>query len=306
MPVAGTAGGGRVGRAVPAYGCADGRAARAEGPPDAGTPSATAAGGTGVASPSRPGQRVTESTEPGAADLRGEARAGRPAWADEGIVTSLASMLFLVNFVVWLDDRPDPPWPAGWALVDLLVRYLLGDRLANFAGDPLWDVLAELDGRRPGTVPAVGLGPADPVRLPRAWLERWPPPAEAARLGDVGPAAGGPAEPESPAEPENHGPGRRFDLAAGAFVSWLLRSRGIATTALATPGRVLVTGTHVDVVLSLRDIDLAVRVAGLDRDPGWVPALGRIVLFHFLDEARICSRRAYPGQKTGISGILRA
>jgi hypothetical protein len=46
---------------------------------------------------------------------------------------------------------------------------------------------------------------------------------------------------------------------------------------------VLVTGTHVDAVLRLQDIDLAVRVAGLDRDPGWAPQLGRIVLFHFLD-----------------------
>jgi hypothetical protein len=36
------------------------------------------------------------------------------------------------------------------------------------------------------------------------------------------------------------------------------------------------------VALSLQDVDLAVRLAGLDRDPGWVPMLGRIVLFHFL------------------------
>jgi hypothetical protein len=238
-----------------------------------------------------------------------------------GIVTGLASLLFLVNFVVWLDDRADPPWPAGWALVELLGRYLLGDRLTDVADDPLWEVLAELDGRRAGTAAAVGLGPGDPLRLPRAWLERWPPAspgyvarrhgerlvirhpragfvaadvpcpagafeqqcaAEAGWLGDVGVAAGDLAT-DGLAEPENPSPGRRFDQAVGAFVRWLLRSRGIAAPALATPGRVLVTGTHVDVVLGLQDIDLAVRVAGLDRDPGWVPALSRIVLFHFLD-----------------------
>jgi hypothetical protein len=248
-------------------------------------------------------------------------RGTTPAAADGGIVTGLASLLFLVNFVVWLDDRADPPWPAGWALVELLGRYLLGDRLADVADDPLWEVLAELDGRRAGTVAAVGLGPGDPLRLPRAWLERWPPAppgyvarrhgkrlvirhpragfvaadvpcpagafeqqraAEAGWLGDVGVAAGDLAT-DGLAEPENPSPRRRFDQAVGAFVRWLLRSRGIAAAALATPGRVLVTGTHVDVVLSLQDIDLAVRVAGLDRDPGWVPALSRIVLFHFLD-----------------------
>ena len=39
--------------------------------------------------------------------------------------------------------------------------------------------------------------------------------------------------------------------------------------------------THVDVVMNLEAIDLAARISGLDQDPGWVPELGRIVLFHF-------------------------
>jgi len=322
MPAADPAGAGRPGPrrvswTVPSHGSADGRASgsadgrasRTEGRPEAGTPPATAAGPAGA-----PDLGAPERTESNAADVRREANAGTPPWAEGGIVAGLASLLFLVNFVVWLDDRADPPWPAGWALVELLGRYLLGDRLADVADDPLWDVLAELDGRRPGTVPAVGLGPADPLRLPRAWLERWPPPApgyvarrhgerlvirhpqagfvaadvpcpagtfeevraaEAAWLGDVEVAADGPADPATPV--------RRFDDAVGAFASWLLRSRGIAAQALAAPGRVLVTSTHLDVMLSLQDIDLAVRVAGLDRDPGWVPQLGRIVLFHFLE-----------------------
>jgi hypothetical protein len=319
------AGAGRIGRTVPSHGLGDGRAPRAEGHPEAGAPPA-AAGRAGAPSPRAPG-----STESSPADVLRVAGAGTPAWADGGIATGLASMLFLVNFVVWLDDLAAPPWPAGWALVELLGRYLLGGRLADFADDPLWDVLAELDGRRPGTVPAVGFGPADPVRLPRAWLERWPPPtpsyvarrnrdrlvvrhrqagfvaadvpcpagvldqvraAEAAWLGDVGVAADGPAEPENPA------PRRRFDEAVGVFVRWLLRSRGISTSALTAPGRVLVTGTHVDAVLSLQDIDLSVRVAGLDRDPGWVPQLGRIVLFHFLDAPGGVRRRLFAGMQS--------
>jgi len=299
----------QVGLTVPPYFRSDGRGTRAQGPLQAGPAPEAAAGRARARSLGVPGH-----SEPDAPTAGREASAGTQAWADDGVATGLASMLFLVNFVVWLDDRADPPWPGGWALVELLGRYLLGDRLADFAGDSLWDVLAELDGRRPGTVPAVRLGPADPIRLPRAWLERWPPPtpsylarqhrerlvvrhpqagfvaadvpcptgtfdevraAEAARLGDVGLTADGPAGPEA------DDPGRRFDEAVGGFVRWLLRSRGIATSALTVPGRVLVTGTHVDVVLSLQDIDLAVRAAGLDRDPGWVPQVGRIVLFHF-------------------------
>jgi hypothetical protein len=30
-------------------------------------------------------------------------------------------------------------------------------------------------------------------------------------------------------------------------------------------------------------VDMTVRRAGLDLDPGWVPWLGRVVQFHYLD-----------------------
>jgi hypothetical protein len=240
---------------------------------------------------------------------------GTSRGADEGIATDLASLLYLVNFVVWLDADEYSFSPTGWALVELLARHLLGTTLGDFADDPLWDVLAELDGRRPGTPPAIELQAPAPLRLPQAWLRRWPPPhptyvaqqsgerlvirhpeadfvaadvpcppghldevraAEAALLGGAEIITG------TPAISAGGTPEQRFGDAVGAFAGWLLRSRGIGASSLAAPGRVQVTGTHVDVVLSLQDVDLAARVAGLDRDPGWVPVLGRIVLFHFL------------------------
>jgi hypothetical protein len=34
-------------------------------------------------------------------------------------------------------------------------------------------------------------------------------------------------------------------------------------------------------VMSLNDISLPVRLAGLDCDPGWLPDFGRVVKFHF-------------------------
>ena len=43
------------------------------------------------------------------------------------------------------------------------------------------------------------------------------------------------------------------------------------------------TPTHVDVVLPLAEADIAVRRVGLDRDPGWVPWLGWIVAFHYVE-----------------------
>jgi len=42
-----------------------------------------------------------------------------------------------------------------------------------------------------------------------------------------------------------------------------------------------VTASCVHVRLALCDLPLDVRVAGLDRDPGWIPAAGRAVVFHF-------------------------
>ena len=50
---------------------------------------------------------------------------------------------------------------------------------------------------------------------------------------------------------------------------------------LAQPARLWATETHLDVDLETKEIDLAIRLAGLDLDPGWVPWLGRVVTFHY-------------------------
>lgn len=39
--------------------------------------------------------------------------------------------------------------------------------------------------------------------------------------------------------------------------------------------------TSVDVYMSLAALPLVIRIAGLDRDPGWIPAAGRTIAFHF-------------------------
>ena len=64
-------------------------------------------------------------------------------------------------------------------------------------------------------------------------------------------------------------------------VRTFLGEAGIGVETFCQPGTVLVSRTHVDVVLRLEQIDLAARTVGLDQDPGWVPDLGRVVLFHF-------------------------
>jgi hypothetical protein len=51
------------------------------------------------------------------------------------------------------------------------------------------------------------------------------------------------------------------------------------------PALVHATPTHIDLCFDARWVELEVRLAGLDLDPGWVPWLGRVVNFHY-DEGR--------------------
>lgn len=104
-------------------------------------------------------------------------------------------------------------------------------------------------------------------------------------------------EPRGDGEPRCKGGGELGDGGAELerWVGWLagytrarLR-RALGLTRDDDPARVLceyearvdVTATRVDVVYELKRLPLEVRVAGLDRDPGWVPAAGRFVAFHF-------------------------
>ncbi len=48
---------------------------------------------------------------------------------------------------------------------------------------------------------------------------------------------------------------------------------------LAVPGRIAATATHLEAAMPASRVRLAVRRAGLDLDPGWVPWLGRVVTF---------------------------
>jgi hypothetical protein len=72
----------------------------------------------------------------------------------------------------------------------------------------------------------------------------------------------------------------RLGAAMRPLRRWLA-DHDVPASAFTRPGRVLVSHTHVDVVLDLELVDVTARASGLDQDPGWVPSLGRVVLFHF-------------------------
>jgi hypothetical protein len=70
-------------------------------------------------------------------------------------------------------------------------------------------------------------------------------------------------------------------LLARLLVEPALASGAPALGLLGVSGVLQVSRTHVDLRAGLDQISMALRRAGLDRDPGWVPDLGRIVLFHY-------------------------
>jgi hypothetical protein len=64
-------------------------------------------------------------------------------------------------------------------------------------------------------------------------------------------------------------------------IEGLYRPDGPWPLPLAQPARLCATETHLDLDLETAEVDLAVRLSGLDLDPGWVPWLGRVVRFHY-------------------------
>jgi hypothetical protein len=192
---------------------------------------------------------------------------------------------FLVNVMAYLDlpDAFEPDWRltsqvGAWGVLDLLARGLLDEAPEVARGDPLWSVLAELDGR-PGQPPGRRLRSVRHARLPEAWLGHV--------LGDPAPA------------PSTLVRGALVRDLSPPAVAWLelvvpsvrmrlVRALGTGRAARREVRALLrrrahfhVTATHVDVVMRLADVSLAARRAGLDRDPGWDPSFGRVIKIHF-------------------------
>ena len=227
-------------------------------------PGAAAAALTGGPGPA-PADQVAGTDQPAAAAAH---------LAPDAVHTRLAGLFYLVNLTdrLGLPDDVDRRWRvgelSGWALLEVLSRGLLdtaGD--PDDRHDPLWRLLERLDGRPPGT--AVGFDQAD---LDLAGGD----------LGDheleepvAGPLVGAVAS----------GTRRWLRSVTPVVRRRLAAELGVdpagAAAVLRVPGLVHHSRTHVDVVMDLEAISLPVRLAGLDRDPGWVPRLGRVVAFVF-------------------------
>lgn len=165
----------------------------------------------------------------------------------EGAATGLAGVFYLINLMTRLDLLTSfreqcgfADYVGAWGVLELLARALTEEMEPEpaVANDPLWSILALLDGREEGTLP----GGEFNHRF-RPWLSSVLPRIRSF-LREI----------------------------ADSFDERVL---------LQCPGRVYVTSSHVDVVMAMEDISLPARMAGLDRDPGWMPDFARIILFRF-------------------------
>ena len=127
----------------------------------------------------------------------------------------------------------------------------------------------------------------DPAPLDRAWVSQFTRLSRAQRRKLI---------PETRVCPVGFNPSpqlRRFLHFILPFARWRLRQALGDTSGDASIGEILqregtlyASRTHVDLVMGLKQVSVDARLAGLDKNPGWVLELGRVVIFHFVQEGR--------------------
>jgi hypothetical protein len=233
------------------------------------------------------------------------------------LATELGGIFFLANVELHLDLYADFTAPRGpnldlhlWDWLVLLARFLLPDPVDSLPDDPVWTLLAQLAGR--GDLPAgADFKPPRSWHAPDEWrrvfglegcvwsihhrrLRGWHP--AGFWTIDV-PAGVRPLGPRGMPRPRTGRLERWVDW-WGAYVRARLHDalglgtdtgdpHSLANVLFRHTARVQVSAARLDVLFSLDEMfqgeasALAVRLAGLDRDPGWIPAAARTVAFHF-------------------------
>ena len=190
------------------------------------------------------------------------------------VQTSYGGVLYLVNVALALGLYGDFTTPAHanlalplWDFLAIAGGHLVGDR---FEADPLAALLARLADRHTNEHPGARFEADDEWRVPPGWLEPF-----AQQEG-------------SEWSSRRLTPVDRWTQRLMPYIEARLR-RALGTKEGDDVGRIVcahdarihVSALRVDVYLELADLPIAVRLAGLDRDPGWVPSVGRTITFHY-------------------------
>src|SRR5580765_1332127 len=231
-----------------------------------------------------------------------EVKTGQTAEPSTTLETEYGGVFFLLSLSLYLyiyGDFTSPTEPELelniWDFLALMARELTGGAIEK---DRLWDELASLAGRPRSVRPGLGFDPPNEWRLPAEWLLPFSevydpqPTFTNGRMIATHPAGftviDVPADGNVQSTMEEFSPADRLhrwvSWMASYFRARLVRALGRedAVILLCTrPARVDLTLTHIDVTFSLDHHPIELRMAGLDRDLGWIPAAGRYLAFHF-------------------------
>ena len=210
------------------------------------------------------------------------------------IATKFGGSFYLINlglFMGFYGDFTTPDEPgiqlSIWDFVALLTCELVGDEVK---ADPVWPLLQQLAQREEGELLGSGFDP-DTVKSFEFQVS-------SSELDEE--VSGEPETRNSKlktrnAELETRNSKLETSSAVAAWIDRLMphvRARlrqALGLSEQDDPGplvcrqraRVCVTPTHLDVFFFLADLPIEIRYAGLDRNPGWVPAAGKFIAFHF-------------------------
>jgi hypothetical protein len=216
---------------------------------------------------------------PAAGGSRESEAPGRDVMASGWTSTRVAGVFFLINaleklrfFDMLTEHFGIRSAIGGWQWLTILARCLIPRRDRHLANDPLFAAFGTLE---PSGQPAPIFVGSERYTLPSSWRPgAWRGPPRRAGL-----ASGATGNPELD----------RFLRFVVPFLRWRLgRSLSlepgeeIAEELLIRDGEVAIATSHIDVRMPLDQVRLSVRLAGLDANPGFVPALGRVITFHFV------------------------
>lgn len=125
------------------------------------------------------GDNVSAALHPDVRTSRTISMAAQQAWSEEGLLTEWGGVLYLINIIEKLELphcfehlMPVIATLSPWAVLELLARALLSDSDEDVFDDPLWECLAQLDGRD-AAMPITEHGASiTQYRIPLTWLQQ--------------------------------------------------------------------------------------------------------------------------------------
>jgi hypothetical protein len=180
------------------------------------------------------------------------------------IDTEFGGLFYLINLGIFLEIYSDFTSPVEqftelsiWDFVAIVGAEILGEKDPK---DPVWSLLSDLAGHE-----KTGLQDSQDFQN-----------SQSAKSSKT-------VNPDNPENPVPLWLGERMPQ----LLTRLRQALGItdevdlAALLLRHHARVTLTPTHLDVFLLFANLPIEVRMSGLDRNPGWAPAAGRFIAFHY-------------------------